>query len=75
MYVSAKNSTQELREMVAYMEKMRMATMKDRVAKNDLSWEYKIPALMKNLSALDDWLQALKQSMQWHGIVYLINPD
>jgi hypothetical protein len=67
MYDSAKNSAEELREMVAYMEKMRVEAIKGKTAKFDPSWNYKIPTLMKNHSALDDWLQALKRGIQWHA--------
>jgi hypothetical protein len=67
MFDSAKNSAKELREMVTFMEKMRVEAMKDSAARNDLFGEYSIPKLMENLSALDAWLQACKPGIQWYA--------
>jgi hypothetical protein len=67
MYNSEKNSAQELREMVAFMEKMRVEAMKDKATQVDVSREYNIKTLMKNHSAFDDWVQGYKQGIQWYA--------
>lgn len=67
MFDSTKNSIQELREMVTSMEKMRVEAMKDNAARDELSWEYSIPKLRQDLSALNDWLQACTLGVQWHA--------